>query len=209
MATTVNTMQTGLPLTSSYATFANFPSTGSKGVLYIDENNADLYLWTGSVYEQQSGAGGGGNDPRIRIFRTTSDVTGSSGVDQSISELSCTLDANKHYYIEVFLRAHTGNAQPASLTHRPTYTGTITALYGSAGAPVTIAGQNILSQPPASATLIGQSITANNSDYAPAFCFINITTAGSSTTYTHAFRAANTTSTTAMSGSFMRVTELS
>lgn len=39
----------------SYADVASFPVTGEAGVVYIDEENADLYLWDGSVYELQGG----------------------------------------------------------------------------------------------------------------------------------------------------------
>jgi hypothetical protein len=116
MATTVNTMQTGLPLTSSYATFANFPSTGSKGVLYIDENNADLYLWTGSVYEQQSGAGGGGTWGSItgtlsnqadlmtqlgyvKIMTSTVRETNTAN-KTTLTDLTVALAANKKYVAE-------------------------------------------------------------------------------------------------------------
>lgn len=189
-----------------YADFASFPAVGTPGVIYVDLALNDLYLWTGAVYELQSGSGGG-NDPRVRIFRTTSDVAGAVGVDQALTELSCTLTANKHYYIEVFLRMTTASAALWAVSHRPTYTGTIVAHYATVGGAI-VSNQNILSQPPASATLLGSSQGANNTDFSPAMCFSTVSTGGSDTTWTHAFRSGAVIC-TAKSGSHMRVTELS
>lgn len=188
----------------SYPTFASFPATGQQGTLYIDKTNSDLYLWTGSAYELQGG--GGGNDPRIRIFKTSADVSGAVGVDQTVSDLSCTLDANKSYYIEVFVRFNTAAAALWTISHRPTYTGTITSLYATVGG-AQVSNQNILSQPPASGFLLGTSIGANNTDFSPGHCFIGITTAGSATTFTYAFRSASVIC-VLKANSHMRVTEL-
>lgn len=59
-------MSTGyvdLPITTgnaSYPDFTDFPPVGIEGIIYIDEGNADLYLWDGVAYELQGGGGGGG-----------------------------------------------------------------------------------------------------------------------------------------------------
>jgi hypothetical protein len=151
--------------------------------------------------------GGSGNDSRIRIFKTSADVVGATGVDQTVSDLSCVLNANTTYYIEVFVRLTTVNVAVASITHRPTYTGTINSLYATVGG-ASVSNQNITSQPPASAMSLGASLTANNSDFAPGMCFISLTTGGSNTTFTYAFRSGNATSTTVKANSHMRVTEL-
>ena len=49
----------------SFPTFADFPATGQEGIIYVDEENADLYLWDGTVYELQ---GGGGSTPTETHF---------------------------------------------------------------------------------------------------------------------------------------------
>lgn len=188
----------------SYANVAAFPATGEVDKVYIDESTADLYLWTGAVYEQQ---GGSANDPRIRIFRSTSDQSGAVGVDQTVAALSCVLDANKHYYIECFIRFNTAAAALWNITHRPQYTGTINALYATVGGAI-VSNQNILSQPPASAFLLGNSVGANNTDFSPAHLMISLSTGGSSSTFTYAFRSSSNIC-IAKAGSFIRVTELS
>lgn len=48
----------GTERTLSFPTFGDFPATGEVGFWYIDEANADAYLWDGSVYELQSSSGG-------------------------------------------------------------------------------------------------------------------------------------------------------
>jgi hypothetical protein len=151
--------------------------------------------------------GGSGNDPRVRIFKTSADVVGTTGVDQTVSDLSCVLSANKTYFIEVFVRLSTVNVAVASITHRPTYTGSINTLYATVGGAA-VSNQNITSQPPASATSLGASLTANNSDFAPGMCFISVTAGGADTTFTYAFRSGNATSTTVRANSHMRVTEI-
>lgn len=57
--TTIPT-RTGVPTTEPYSSFAAFPGAGRQGVIYIDLASSDFYLWTGTVYELQSGGGGGG-----------------------------------------------------------------------------------------------------------------------------------------------------
>lgn len=196
---------TGVSGIGTYTSTAGFPTVGTQGIIYIDKTNSDLYLWTGAVYELQGG--GGGNDPRLRNFRTTSDVSGAVGVDQAVSEMSCTLTANKHYYIEVVGRYTTAAAALWNITHRPSYTGTITALYATVGG-AQVSNQNILSQPPASAFLLGNSLGANNTDFSLAMCFISLSTGGSDTTFTYQFRSAANVS-VLKSGSHIRVTEIS
>lgn len=144
--------------------------------------------------------------PAFQLYRTTSDVTGNTGVDTAVSSLSCTLAANKHYYIEVFVRATTVNAAVWVIQHRPTYTGTINALYATVGSAA-VSNQNILSQPPASGFQLGVSTGANNTDFSPGHLMMSLSTGGSSTTFTYSFRSNNATSTTIKAGSFMRVTE--
>lgn len=206
MAVTTIPSHTGVPNNESYASFAAFPPTGATGIIYIDTGSADLYLWTGAVYELQSSGGGGGNDPRIRIFRSTSDQSGAVGVDQTISALSCTLTANKHYYIEAFIRFNTAAAAVWTITHRPQYTGTITALYATVGGAA-VSNQNILTQPEASGFQLGISTGANNTDFSPAHCLISLSTGGSDTTFTYAFRSSSAIC-VSKTGSFIRVTEL-
>jgi len=41
-----------------YATYAAFPVTGEIGIVYIDEDASDLYLWDGAVYVLQAGSVG-------------------------------------------------------------------------------------------------------------------------------------------------------
>lgn len=188
-----------------FANFASFPTVGTPGVIYVDLALSDLYLWTGAVYELQGG--GGGNDPRVRIFRSTSDQSGAVGVDQTIAALSCTLTANKHYYIEAFIRFNTAAAAIWTITHRPQYTGTITALYATVGG-AGVSNQNILTQPEASGFQLGISTGANNTDFSPGHCMISLSTGGSDTTFTYAFRSSSNIC-IAKAGSFIRVTELS
>jgi hypothetical protein len=140
-------------------------------------------------------------------YITTGDVTGNSGVDTNVSLLSCSLAANKTYHIEVFIRGTTVNAAVWNIQHRPTYTGTIGALYATVGGAA-VSNQNILSQPPASGTQLGVSTGANNTDFSLGTLFISLTVGGSATTFTYAFRSNNATSTTIKAGSHMRVTLL-
>lgn len=153
-----------------------------------------------------AGGGGSGTDSRIRIFRSTSDQSGAVGADQTVAELSCTLTANKHYFIECFLRFNTASAAVWGITHRPQYTGTISALYATVGGAA-VSNQNITSQPPASATQLGVSQGANNTDFSPAMCFISLSTGVADTTFTYAFRSASVIC-VAKAGSHIRVTEL-
>lgn len=206
MAVVTNPTKTGVPTNEVYSSFAAFPASGVLGTIYVDTSSSDIYLWTGAIYEQQTG-GGGGNDPRVRIFRSTADQSGAVGVNQTIAELSCTLTASKHYYIECFIRFNTAAAAVWVINHKPTYTGTITALYATVGG-ATVSNQNILSQPPTSAFQLGTSVGANNTDFSPGHCMLSLSTGGSDTTFTYAFTA-NGNVTVAKSGSFIRVTELS
>lgn len=194
----------GVAGVSSYNTAATLPAVGTQGIVYIDKTLSDLYLWTGSAYELQGG--GGGNDPRVRIFRSTADQSGAVGVDQTIATLSCTLTASKHYYIECFIRFNTAAAALWVITHRPQYTGTITALYATVGG-AGVSNQNILTQPEVSGFQLGVSTGANNTDFSPAHCMISLSTGGSDTTFTYAFRSSSNIC-VAKSGSFIRVTEI-
>lgn len=63
---------TGSSSVLSYQDYTYFPASGSIGYVYIDQANADLYLWTGTVFELQSGSGGG------------------SGADTALSNLAST-----------------------------------------------------------------------------------------------------------------------
>lgn len=56
--TTQTTAAAGSSGVASYANFAAFPASGTAGTVYIDEASADVYLWTGAVYELQSGISG-------------------------------------------------------------------------------------------------------------------------------------------------------
>ena len=206
MPVVTNPTKTGVPTNEVYSSFAAFPASGVLGTIYVDTSSSDIYLWTGAIYEQQTG-GGGGNDPRVRIFRSTADQSGAVGVDQTIAALACTLTANKHYYIECFIRFNTAAAAVWVITHRPQYTGTITALYATVGGAA-VSNQNILTQPEASGFQLGISTGANNTDFSPGHCMISLSTGGSDTTFTYAFRSSSNIC-VAKSGSFIRVTELS
>jgi hypothetical protein len=59
VATSTYPAKTGVSNSQVFSSYTLFPAAGTPGVLYLDTGNADLYLWTGSAYELQSGSGAG------------------------------------------------------------------------------------------------------------------------------------------------------
>jgi hypothetical protein len=44
----------------TYATFAEFPTTGTENVIFVDQAGLELYIWDGVSYVLISAGGGGG-----------------------------------------------------------------------------------------------------------------------------------------------------
>lgn len=57
----INAIDNGASGTDPYTSRNDFPTTGEVGIIYIDETNAELYLWDGSDYVLQAGGSGTGN----------------------------------------------------------------------------------------------------------------------------------------------------
>ncbi len=68
MSVTTYPVITGVPNGKApqfYQNFSLFPSSGESGVIYVDIDNKEEYLWTGSMYELFAGGGAGGDTDTV------------------------------------------------------------------------------------------------------------------------------------------------
>lgn len=154
---------------------------------------------------------GGGSDPNavgsIQIMRTTTDLQNTQNDGNETTVFTFTGAANTQYYFEVFLKMHADSAT-ASIAHRPSYDGDVTAVYSTVGG-AQVSNQNVTSQPPTDAQQLGVSLTANAGDFAPGMLFASVDFGASGGTFTYAFRGGNSaTPTEVLTGSFMRITKI-
>lgn len=125
----------------------------------------------------------------------------------TIPELTFAAAANKNYLVEIFARVHTAAAAAGVIRIKPSYPAGITSAYVGVGGPLA-SGSNITSQPPTDGMLMAQYQSANNSDFTPAWIFIDVTTGASAGNITFGFSGGNgPTATSILAGSKMRVTE--
>lgn len=115
--------------------------------------------------------------------------------------------ANEQWFYEIWLRAHTDDAQVAQIIHLPTAYPALSKVYATSGGPA-VTTQNTLAQPPTVGVPLGQSATANNSDYGPAILFLDVTFPPAGGTLAYAVKSGNTTGAVVLAGSFIKATRI-